>query len=407
MKDLRVLLVDDDEDSCKLIQEYLKDFCEIEDTNIVVEYITKFNLALEYLEARKIDLLILDVRIGDIDDDLEVDDEAGRKTLKAIQENLFVPVIFHTGLPRVVEDLASNLIRVVPRENDSPKKLLTEIESLLKTGLPALNRAIIKHTEKVQRSYMWGFVNENWPEFEQIQDRNELAHLLARRLAISFSFENVGEIETGLGESGTQASEANQAHSMRYYVLPPISIDPQTCDLYRDETGLYWVLLTPSCDMVMREKNGRSSCSADYFMFAGCASLTEQTEYAELKEHFDSNPLTEDFKTYEDLSGKHKKLAVRLRKFLLNNPEKRQKGRYFFLPKAWRIPDLIVDFQNVKAIPLEEVFSPDSKLERIASVDSPFRESLISRFNSFFGRIGTPDLDVEIILRRLISMTSQ
>ncbi|MEO0770309.1 MAG: hypothetical protein AAFY72_12905, partial [Cyanobacteria bacterium J06649_4] len=269
------------------------------------------------------------------------------------------------------------------------------------------NRAIIRHAENVQREYMWGFVNENWHEFEGFSDRSELAHLLARRLSISFTSETVDEIEMGLGEAKKKTLENSYAHPMRYYVLPPISLYPQTCDLYKDEKGSYWILLTPSCDMVMREKDGKQSCNAEYLMFAGCGALTEQVEYSELKEHFVSTPLTQDFETHNELPGKHKKLAVRLRKFLQNNPEKRQKGRYFFLPSAWKIPDLIVDFQNIKTVPSQEVSQPNPSWERIASVDSPFRESLISRFNSFFGRIGTPDLDTEIILRRLIPKNSQ
>ncbi|MEO0685251.1 MAG: hypothetical protein AAFY76_09455, partial [Cyanobacteria bacterium J06649_11] len=134
MKDLKVLVVDDDTESCELIKQYLEEFCDDKNLTIEVHYIIDFEQALRYLSDRRIDLLILDVRVGDIQEDVDEEDEAGRKTLQTIQDSLFVPVIFHTGLPNAVADLASNLIRVVPRETDSLQKILEEISSLVETG---------------------------------------------------------------------------------------------------------------------------------------------------------------------------------------------------------------------------------------------------------------------------------
>jgi hypothetical protein len=40
-------------------------------------------------------------------------------------------------------------------------------------------------------------------------------------------------------------------------------------------------------------------------------------------------------------------------------------------------------------------------LNRLASLDSPFAEALLARFVRYFGRLGTPDLNTEVILSRL------
>ena len=40
-------------------------------------------------------------------------------------------------------------------------------------------------------------------------------------------------------------------------------------------------------------------------------------------------------------------------------------------------------------------------LERLASLDSPFAEALLVRFTRYFGRLGTPDLDVAVLSQRL------
>ena len=46
-------------------------------------------------------------------------------------------------------------------------------------------------------------------------------------------------------------------------------------------------------------------------------------------------------------------------------------------------------------------------LERLASLDSPFAEALLARFARYFGRLGTPDLDLEVLVARLRSVAGQ
>jgi hypothetical protein len=38
--------------------------------------------------------------------------------------------------------------------------------------------------------------------------------------------------------------------------------------------------------------------------------------------------------------------------------------------------------------------------ERVASLDSPFAESLQAKMTRYLGRIGTPDIDVDLALER-------
>ena len=46
-------------------------------------------------------------------------------------------------------------------------------------------------------------------------------------------------------------------------------------------------------------------------------------------------------------------------------------------------------------------------LERLASLDSPFAEALLARFTRYFGRLGTPDLDMTVLLQRLRTATGE
>ena len=71
--------------------------------------------------------------------------------------------------------------------------------------------------------------------------------------------------------------------------------------------------------------------------------------------------------------------------------------RNAYLPAAWNIPDLVVDFQRIAFLPYEEI----GLYNREATLDSPYAEWLTAKFGRYLGRLGTPDLDVEVALSRL------
>jgi hypothetical protein len=53
--------------------------------------------------------------------------------------------------------------------------------------------------------------------------------------------------------------------------------------------------------------------------------------------------------------------------------------------------------QQLRAVSPEDA----QAMDRVATLDSPFAESAVNRFNRYFGRIGAPDLDAEAIAKRL------
>ena len=80
---------------------------------------------------------------------------------------------------------------------------------------------------------------------------------------------------------------------------------------------------------------------------------------------------------------------------------KYQPERYYFLPGVMNVPDLVVDYQELEVLEKSEFQAQN--WERIASLDSPYAAELLTRFARYFGRIGTPDLDIELILARIES----
>jgi CheY-like chemotaxis protein len=375
----QALFVDDDAEVCDQVKEYLEGEAITNLTEYLqVETLTDFADALKVLEARRVDLLILDVRLQALGEDV------GITTLEAIRQRCFVPVVFYTGLPHVVRNLETPLIRVVEKTMGLPH-LLETVRSVFATQLPAVNRALIRHLETVQRDYMWDFVATHWQQFSDIPDRTALAYLLARRLAMSLSGPGIRQLVQDLGNSTGTAAVEGRVHPMQYYVMPPVESAPLTGDLYQgqieERTG-YWVLLTPSCDLV----EGREK--AEWALLTRCVALTEQAEYQ---------------KWLDCLPEPSKTVDGKLRALLQDNRQNGQAERFYFLPSALTLPNLVVDFQQLVTLPRDQMDS----LQRLASLDSPFAEALIARFTRYFGRLGTPDLDIDWLLPSLRPKTAE
>lgn len=285
-------------------------------------------------------------------------------------------MIFNTAIPHAVDDLRSPLVTVVEK-TEGGEVLVSAIRDALATRLPEINRALVDHVDGIQRDYMWDFVATNWETFGATTDRSGLALLLLRRLAMSLSNESVDKLAAALGDMVSEAVGDHVVEPMRYYVMPPLAGSPLAGDIFCGELNGnrgHWVLLTPSCDL--------ANVKAEFVLLARCETLADQPEYQAWANKL-PGPTGEDNK--------------RLDALLKNNRMKGQTERVYFLPAAFVIPDLIVDLQQVVGIPNDEL----DGLDRVASLDSPFAEALVARFTHYFGRIGTPDLNVPRVKERL------
>ena len=372
-----LLFVDDNTENCDLAAKYLDEQVVLEpDEKLKVDTEVDFNKALDRLESGRFDFVVLDVRLGPHEEERE--EEEGIKVLESIKARCFIPVIFYTGLPQKVRHLETPLIKVLENTEGLPK-VLSIVKEIISTRIPLVNRALLQHVKEVQRDYMWDFVARNWEKFSDTPDRTSLAYLLARRLAKSLDGPGIEKLAGRLGDTSRLWCDEEQVHPMRYYVLPPISPRLMSGDIFRGRIDAeeieYFVLLSPSCDIAFNK--------VEWMLFARCLVLTGEDEYARFKEN------TEDSKKLEGLINDRR--------------EGKQWERFKFMPGALDIPDMIVDFQQLIALKKDEFGKriTEKKIERIASLDSPYCEALTSQFARYFGRVGTPDLNVGLVVEKL------
>jgi len=361
----RILVVDDDPQIGRQVKERAELLEDTAPYRLDVTSTERFDDALRLLEAAAFDLLIIDVRIGQ--GEADPDNEIGVRTLKEIQARRFIPTIFYTGLPGLVSHLMTALVRVVEK-TEGIEKLLAIIDEFIATKLPQLNRALLAHIQQVQADYMWDFVAKHWTALSAERDGLTLAYLLARRLSASLTSSQIGKLAEKLGHPRAELPQGDDVHAAEYYLIPSLATAPSLAgDIYAFGNA-HRVLLTPSCDLVQKK--------CEYTLWADCMPLSETPEY----------------KAWVADNSKNKPLLA-----LLRNNRNKQPDRYFFLPGAYTVPDLVVDFERLSHASYNDL----DQTQRIASLDSPFSELLLSRFARFFGRLGTPDLDTQLVMSRL------
>lgn len=373
----RVLLVEDDSETAAQVQEWFDGLTVREHHVFEVDHIASFDDAMGRLEKVRYDVVVLDIYRGPA----RVDgDDAGRRLLQEIQARRFVPVIFYTALPNEVAHLRSPVIQVIEKGSEDLERLQAALIGFLESRLLQLARGFSVHVDQVFREYLWDFVPKHWDQFGASPDKVSLAYVLCRRLAASLEQAHIGQLTALLGievpdtdaAPGLRATET--CHPAQMYIVPPLDRPLRTGDILRkeeQEESTHWVVLTPTCDILLEK--------AENLILAKCLPVCAFPEFSEWQEN--------------RTEVKEKKLRL----LLQNKARGRQRDRYCYLPAVFEVPDLVVDFQFLEALPRERVVG----YEKIASLDSPFAEALAQKFVRYIGRIGTPNLDIEAALSSL------
>ena len=370
-----VAVVDDEVDMGRQLKEFLEGE-EFSFGRIEVTATNTFESALALLRERKIDVVILDVYRGGPGQG----DRAGIEVLGNWCATGFAPVILHTALPEGLDDVCNAFVRLVPKETGNLTKLRQELESLFALKIPQVHRAIFEHLEASLRDYMWNFVVTNWKDFSGLVPRPDFARLLVHRLALQFARVGVGAVVKELHpEAPAGDPDPDKVHPAEYYIKPPLDPNPSLGDLRmirREGRDEIYVVVWPSCDLVLRA----GKCKVERALCARCLPANESEEFQKWLEA--GTPA--DGATAKALTA------------LMSNNRKgsNQPERYHFLPAVWDLPAVVIDFQQLEHVAVQELL----EAKCIATVASPFAESIGARFVRYLGRLGTPDLDQALAL---------
>lgn len=363
----KFLVVEDKEEFVRQLGEAIPSFVAPPDST-EARFCTSFAEAMERMRSERFDILILDLKDDSRKNWDEDEDPSGLKAFEELKKTRFAPVVFYTALAHKVRSLETPFLRVVEK-TEAIGRVKEEVQRVLATRLPALSRQM----EEIQRQYMWNFVGSHWKDFTSPHAQADIAYLLARRLSLALEGEARQLAQKAAGSGIPQAAETC-VHPMQIYAPPPIADLRHAGDVLHGEidgVSAYWLILTPSCDFAQA---GR----LHQILVAQCLPLTGETEYLNWKQNPAAN-------------------AGPLKSLIGDNRQNTQSERFKFLPGTYFLPDLVVDFQRLKSV------TPDKcgGLQVVATLDSPFAEAVLARFARYFGRLGTPDIDKNVVIDRI------
>ncbi len=361
MKNIKILYVDDD------IENFtdLKDLLEgktINDCTISIDNELDFEQAV--VRSKNYHLIILDLFKGNA---MAGGTDKGSNVFNDICSSIFVPVIFYSANPASVVQLRSQVVGVANKLDDI-SSLLSEIERLTKHNLPLLKEGVHDFIETEFKKYFWDTIHQKKAMFKPESDDFSLGYMLLRNMADTLSRDNIRQL---LGDS---TIKEDKVHPMEFYIYPTDTTKEfQTGEIlqHKDSNSVY-VVLTPSCDFIVRNDNTRK---VDYVLLLKTCLLTD----------------TIDYKKYQQNKSKY---FGNLRD-LINSG---RSDRYFFLPGTPFIENRVIDFQNKEIVTYEQLVT---NFERIAKLDSPYAQSMAATYSRYYNRIGFPDIDHEYVMSKL------
>lgn len=380
----RFLIVEDKPDIREQLIEVLPS-CVPDGDEAESEECSNFEEGTRLMVKSRFDMLILDLKDNDAFFEMG-EDPPGLKVFRELQKLRFIPVVFYTGWPDYVRGHETSFVRVVVKGEDVTQ-VREAIRSVFDTNLPKLSRLI----DDVEREYLWDFVSKYWKETDSQFEQSDLTHLVARRLSFALSAK-LGSFAQVLLRPSSESDDSDEgkAHPMTVYVYPPIDgARRMTGEILFDRRSSpkkYWLLLTPTCDL------DPAHPKAEHILLARCEELESQQEYLEWQnDRGKKKDLEKLFKNNRDRERQVDIGAGQIRNF------KGQRERFRFLPGTFFLPDLVVDFQQLKTVTFAQL---SSDYGIAASLDSPYAESISASFSNFFGRVGTPVLDTDLVFGR-------
>jgi CheY-like chemotaxis protein len=361
---LNVLLVDDDEESLRLLRESLPESIDgIDGITIRWEPCGTFEEAFQRIEERRFDVVVTDIYRDRKEKDPVTGDPQGKSVLQEIRERRFCPVLLFTDGTFPEEPKEGPFIKLADKSPGNDQ-IVEKLGELIKTGIPELAHNLHDELDSTSGSYLWKFLDTNWTALEAggLTQPNVLDRLIHRRAAVQ-----LGRLEV----SADGPVERPTIEGAEFYLRPRIVQELRLGQIL-ERDGNYRVVLTPHCHLVIQP--GQTAPRADYILTAKTETATSLFERVPLKGN-SAEKLDQLRRRIQSPAGFGKPL-----------------GRYWFLPGFLAMPHLYVDFLQLESLKIQKALD---EWDSFAVLDVPFAEALQSCFVGFYSAVGLPMLNPE------------
>ena len=369
MKELKLLIVEDDPKAIEAYQRGIKAF------NIERKLSHDNDIQIKEIPINNKDKALIELRSSENNFDAAIvdldllgqggQDSSGNVVIREIKNNLRFPVFVISGTPQHIDDdlkEESSLFKIITRGEE--EDYLTQIVEIYKTGITQILNKRGKIENYISEIF-WQHLSNSlnlWVEDKSRTPDEKEESLLRYTLLHMLEY-----------------LEVEKTHPSEFYITKPVKQQLSTGDLILHEDDRY-VVLTPACDFATRPGGKRNVNKA---FLLRVKSLLEQFSTYDKR------------KTIGEVSGT---LKTKLGDVIGN-----KKPYFHFIPKHNSIEPGLIDFQDKRSIPITEIEESIKKLEtlRIDTISSPILKDLIERYSSYYSRQGSPDFNTNEILNSL------
>lgn len=364
----KVLIVEDEEPVGDMLETAIKQRLEKLDHEPKVCRCKSIPESRNYLEDFRPHVVTLDLKEAATDDAA-----AGKPAWDFIRDVHFCPVVFYSanalpeGFPSGSDPFAQYLNKNEKQADDVAaivEEFIPHVVGLEEIRLDVESR-YAKSLQKTTR-LIWA------TETEDIAKNQAFLRISRRRLA--------AVLEHPLDNEHT-------IKAWEQFLYPPTDESTLcTGDIVmrrgadKNIASSFFVILTPPCDLVPNQN------PIDQVLLARCRDVSD----SEVKRRIIGNPANQE----------NAALTSRQVKTLSEKLAKDEIAGLKLIPKLSDLwPTMVLDFKALELVSRSsvalssETLNDEIQFERIASMDSPFRESLAWRFIQTAGRPGTPDSD--------------
>lgn len=345
---MKLLLVDDDTDQNKILQDAVDIFNKTSVIKVELDIAVDYTDGLGKIKTNNnYDGAIIDLRLEP--NDLN---GLGNILLKEIISNLRFPVrviTTHTGDLDPELQQETILFKCKGRGEQEYESVLNEFCEIFATGITL----ILNNQGQIQSNItnvFWKHISEVLPVFID-QKRVEPTWDGEKVLLRYISSHILEYLEISIDNN------LEPVHNLEFYIKPPVKEKIFTGDIIKfKEKDIFGIILTPACDLATDLKR-----------------TTPKAQYTTLVM----------IELYEDvISGKNTGDIKKLKSNSLDL-------KYHYLPKTILFKGGFINFQNIVSIPTPEL-SNRLNFEVECVITNPFRKDIISRFANYFSRQGQP-----------------
>ena len=358
MKERLLLIAEDDESTIFTWQEDLGEFNANPDRTVTfrAEIVKDKRSAIALLERLHPDCAIVDLRLpsGDPNDGTGAATSLGNDILETLLLESGIPAVVYSGYTQEASPLVlGSQIKIIGKRGGGTTEALLWLADHgdLMEAMAATRLSIARESAKLFNRFIWPRWESGW---RGNGNQRLLTEVITRQI--------VSHLSEGLG------APPRFHHPEEFYFAPALDPDHLGTGDMLNINGDVFVIVTPRCNM--------AKDTPRFLMLAACQSMGQQWTEIGAK-------VTDARKLESGLKE--------LRRFAT---QAHATGTHF-LPPFGGLGPWLVDFKEIETVASAQ--APELLKQRFASICPSFVPNLIQRFSAYIGRIGQPDLDVEVL----------